>query len=238
MAPRPDQDKPPPAKKRKAKKRPLESVSRPKQARSERTLSRILEAAEKLILERGLANVSVGDIVREAGSSVGGFYARFRDKGELLVALSEQTQRRLAERVSSLMDPNSWGDATLREIVHVCAQEIVSHILGRRRLQSAILQSVAADSSRWTHGIAFRTRLVEGVTALMLTRRHEIRHSDPERAARFAIETALALMDQRALFGDLHEQWRLDETTLVAEMERLVLRYLGVETDPLSRDGH
>lgn len=232
MAPRLEQDKPPPAKKRTKRKRPLESVSRPKQARSERTLSRILDAAEKLILDKGLANVSVGDIVREAGSSVGGFYARFKDKGELLVALSEQTQRRLAERVASLMDPESWGDASLEEIVHVCAQEIVSHILGRRRLQSAILQSVAADSSRWKHGIAFRTQLVEGVTALMLTRRHEIQHPKPERAARFAIETALALMDQRALFGDLQEQWRLDEDTLVHEMERLVLSYLGVSGVP------
>lgn len=233
MAPTLDQDKPPPPKKRTAKtrsrkRRPLESVSRPKQARSERTLERILDAAETLILERGLKQVSIGDIVREAGSSVGGFYARFKDKGELLVALSEQTQRRLAERVAALMDPGSWGDATLREIVHVCAQEIVGHVLSRRRLQSAILQSVAADSSRWKHGIEFRTRLVEGVTALMLTRREEIRHPMPERAARFAIEAALALMDQRALFGDLQEQWRLEEDTLIEEMERMVLAYLDV----------
>ena len=203
-------------------------MSRPKQARSERTLSRILDAAEKLFLEKGPSDVSVGDIVREAGSSVGGFYARFRDKNELLVALSEQTQRRLTDRVGALMDPGTWGDASLREIVHVCAEEIVRHILSRRRLQSAILQSVAADSSRWQHGIEFRTRLVEGVTALMLTRREEITHPVPERAARFAIETALALMDQRALFGDLQEHWRLDEETLIQEMERLVLAYLGV----------
>lgn len=227
MAPELEQDKP--AQRKKRKKQPLESVSRPKQARSERTLSRILDAAEKLILQRGLANVSVGDIVREAGSSVGGFYARFRDKGELLVALAEQAQRRLADRVTSLMDPHSWGDATLRDIVHVCAQEIVSHILSRRQIQAAILQSVAADPARWKQGIAFRERLVTGVTALMLTRRDEINHPNPERAARFAIETALALMDQRALFGDLQEAWRLDEQTLVEEMERMVLGYLGVQ---------
>ena len=57
MAPRLEPDKPPGR-----KKRPLESVSRPKQARSERTLSRILDAArpsDALVL---MSNGHFGDI--------------------------------------------------------------------------------------------------------------------------------------------------------------------------------
>jgi hypothetical protein len=53
----------------------LESVARPKQARSEQTLQRILDAAEGLIEEKGLADASIPEIVRRAGSSVGGFCA-------------------------------------------------------------------------------------------------------------------------------------------------------------------
>jgi AcrR family transcriptional regulator len=48
-------------------------VARPKQARSEETLQRLLEAAEALIEEKGLADASIPEIVRRAGSSVGGF---------------------------------------------------------------------------------------------------------------------------------------------------------------------
>lgn len=73
----------------------LASVARPKQARSEQTLRRILEAAERLIGEKGLGDVSIPDIVREARSSVGGFYARFKDKNELLRALEERFFQRL-----------------------------------------------------------------------------------------------------------------------------------------------
>ena len=60
----------------------FQSTNPPKQARSQRTLERILQAAEELVLEKGLASVSVPDIVARANSSVGGFYARFEDKNE------------------------------------------------------------------------------------------------------------------------------------------------------------
>ena len=52
----------------------LSSVAPPKQARSEQTLYRILDATEALIREKGLAAVSIPEIVSRAGSSVGGFY--------------------------------------------------------------------------------------------------------------------------------------------------------------------
>ena len=65
-------------------------MSEPKQPRSERTQERLLRAAEKLILEKGLADASVPEIARRAGSSVGGFYARFPDKDALLRALEER----------------------------------------------------------------------------------------------------------------------------------------------------
>lgn len=44
--------------------RRLETVARPKQARAERTLHRLLDAAEGLIEERGAGDVSIPEIVR------------------------------------------------------------------------------------------------------------------------------------------------------------------------------
>ncbi len=67
-----------------AKVAQLRTVAGPKQARSEDTLRRLLNAAEELIIEKGHRAVSIPEIARRAHSSVGGFYARFRDKTELL----------------------------------------------------------------------------------------------------------------------------------------------------------
>ena len=207
----------------------LRSVTAPKQLRSEQTLARILEAAERLILERGIENVAVSDIVRAAGSSVGGFYGRFRDKEELLVALSERSQLLFRDEIASLLDPERWAGEPLAVIVRACAAALVAHVVRRRRLQAAFLHSVAVRPERWVAGVAFRQRITEGVAALLLTRRDEIRHPEPEVAARFAVETVFALMDQRALFAHVEGTWQLVEARLVDEITRLVVGYLGAQ---------
>lgn len=207
--------------------RELESVSTPKQARSERTLEQILAAAERLIVERGLRDVSIADVVREAGTSVGGFYGRFRDKDELLRALHERTQRDLRTELLALVDPERWKTARLDEIVRVCVDVLVRRSSERRRLMAAFLESVAASPDSWQTAIAFRRRLVDGVSALLLTKRAEMKHPDPPRAVRFAIDAALAIVDERAIFHAVPEADRLESGELAQELERLVLAYLG-----------
>ena len=68
----------------------LEWVRRPMQERSQRTLERILSAAETLILEVGFEGATVAEIVRRADSSVGAFYTRFKDKDALLRCLIDR----------------------------------------------------------------------------------------------------------------------------------------------------
>lgn len=206
--------------------RELETVSTPKQARSERTLEQILAAAERLIVARGLRDVSIADVVREAGTSVGGFYGRFRDKDELLRALHERTQRELRIEVLALLDPERWQRARLSEIVEVCVGVLVRRSSERRRLMAAFLESVAASPESWETAIAFRQRLVEGVSGLLLSRRAEIGHPDPDRAVRFAIDAALAIVDERAIFHAVPAADRLESDALAEELVHLVLGYL------------
>ena len=85
-----------------AEHRRLEAVARPKQARAERTLHRLLDAAEALIEEKGLATSRSRRSCGARAPSVGGFYARFRDKNELLRALEERFfQEQLRARSSA-----------------------------------------------------------------------------------------------------------------------------------------
>ncbi|MBX3249145.1 MAG: TetR/AcrR family transcriptional regulator [Myxococcales bacterium] len=204
----------------------LETVSAPKQARSERTLEQILAAAERLIIERGLRAVSVADIVAAAGTSVGGFYGRFRDKEELLLALHERAQRELRAEVVALLDPARWETATLADIVRVCVPVLVRRALDRRRLNAAFLESVAAHPEGWQRAVEFRAQMVDGVMALLLSRRAEITHPSPRIAVRFAVEAALAIVDERALFHAVEASGSLEDEALAAEIERLVLSYL------------
>lgn len=55
-----------------------------------RSRIRILEAAARLLRERGLEGASVGEIMREAGMTHGGFYRHFESKDALLSAALSQ----------------------------------------------------------------------------------------------------------------------------------------------------
>ncbi|HEY4891450.1 MAG TPA: TetR family transcriptional regulator [Reyranella sp.] len=56
----------------------------PYSARHKReTRQRILESARRLFNGKGFAEVSIGEIMEDAGLTHGGFYRHFKDKGEL-----------------------------------------------------------------------------------------------------------------------------------------------------------
>lgn len=209
--------------------RPLSSVSRPKQARSEQTLYRLLDAAEELIQEKGLADVSIPEIVRRAGSSVGGFYARFKDKNELLRALEERFLQRLDEQVVELADPGHWQRATTAEIVASCINELVSTYRAEHNMISAFLVRAAADVEIRQEGMRFRQRVESRISELLLTRRDEISHPQPEVAIDLAVQLAFGLMLQNVIFGDLRAGDRvLDDAMIEAELTRNFLAYVGI----------
>jgi AcrR family transcriptional regulator len=58
---------------------------------------KILAAAERLIAERGLANVSMDDVAREACVGKGTLYRRFGDRASLALALLDEHERELQE---------------------------------------------------------------------------------------------------------------------------------------------
>jgi AcrR family transcriptional regulator len=60
---------------------------------------RVLAAAERLFAERGVAGVTMDDIAAAAGVGKGTLYRRFVDKGGLAVALLDQRERELQQRI-------------------------------------------------------------------------------------------------------------------------------------------
>jgi len=210
--------------------RRLESVAAPQQARSEETLRRLLDAAEALIAEKGLADASIPEIVRRAGSSVGGFYARFRDKNGLLRALEERFFLDIVRRLDAIADPERWRRAPVAVIVAACAEELVSVARARHHLITAFLYRGIQDPDFRRDALRFRRRVSESLGALLLARRAELAHPQPELAIDLGVQAALALMLQDAVYGETRAAGRaLGRSALVRELTRSFLAYLGVE---------
>ncbi|HME68484.1 MAG TPA: TetR/AcrR family transcriptional regulator [Myxococcota bacterium] len=211
----------------------LESVVTPKQARSEETLRRILEAAESLIEEKGLADASIPEIVRRAGSSVGGFYARLQDKNALLRALEERFFSDLSERLERLADAQRWRAASLPEIVAACAEELVCVTRQRRNLIQAFLFRASQDPEFQHAALRFRNRASKRISQLLLQRHEEFRHPDPLVAIDLAVQLGFGLMFQMVLAGELRAGGRaLGDAELKKELQVNFLRYLGSDADP------
>ena len=60
---------------------------------------RVLAAAERLFTARGVAGVTMDDVAAEAGVGKGTLYRRFGDKGGLAVALLDERERQLQQRM-------------------------------------------------------------------------------------------------------------------------------------------
>lgn len=175
-------------------------VSRPQQTRSQLTLERLIKAGARLLEQRSFAAITIGDIVAEAASSVGSFYARFRDKDAFLALLHEHYQQQVVEGIDVLLDPARVADmdieALLRDVlpVFVAAHRDMAGLMRALHAQSAVDVAFREREEQMNRHIAGR------FAAALLPKRARIGHPDPEAAIDFAVVSMLGALIQRVFF--------------------------------------
>jgi TetR/AcrR family transcriptional repressor of nem operon len=78
------------------------------------TRGRIVETAAAAFRQRGIAGVSVGDVMREAGLTHGGFYAHFASKDDLLAAAVAYASAQVTEMIDSKTATDAGMQPVLR----------------------------------------------------------------------------------------------------------------------------
>jgi len=216
----------------------LRWVAPPQQARSQRTLERILVAAELLIAEKGFEDTPISEIVRHAGSSVGAFYSRFEDKHALLHAISGRFVEQAMATADSALDPERWKGASIDEIL----RSVVRFLVSIYRDQAGLLRAFVIRNHTDPEFRARQERLTlyvnRGVRGLLLARGDEIRHPDPERAVRFVLTLIFGSLEYVMLFGDMRSgEFTLSDDQYAGELANACLAYLGaLETPPRSKE--
>jgi AcrR family transcriptional regulator len=208
---------------------PLGWARRPLQARSQKTLEKLLDGAEALLLEGGLEAVTVPSVVRRAGSSVGAFYARFPDKKALLETLHERACQETVATAEQLLEPALWGGSSLEEILRATVAFSVRIFGSRRTVMGAFQEALAGDPAyarrRAQNGVA----LTALVLRLLTPHQARLRHPRPELAVAMALRVVTATLEQRnALEASGVVEVQIDDETLTDELVRLVRGYLGV----------
>ena len=85
------------------------SGERRERADAARNRERVLTAAQRLFAEHGVRAVTMSDVAREAGVAKGTVFQRFGDRAGLALALVDEQERELQERI--LRGPPPLGPA-------------------------------------------------------------------------------------------------------------------------------
>ena len=178
-----------------------EWVRVPRQARSEETLNRFLDATAELLADRPFSEISVNDIVERAERTVGSFYARFDDKAGALRVLVDQRASRLRQEAVEYWAVDRWDDRTIGDIVSLA----VDAIMNAYREAGPVFHAAALEA---TNDEFFRhaRRSVWDVAAerfgeLVAAHAHELSHPDPARAGQLALISVIAVADLRLIYG-------------------------------------
>ncbi len=159
-----------------------------KQARSQRKHEALLQAGRRLLDAQDLAALSVAQLTRDAGMSVGSFYSRFDDKNAWFGELLRVTGDAVLADTQALLDSARWqraGDA--RKVAL-----IVRHIVDVHRQHRGIFRSALSDAARsarfWAPMHLYGRRLADAVHQALQAQMHNVprRHAAPARGHRLA----------------------------------------------------
>lgn len=182
-------------------------IGRPPKELAAKVDERILEAARRLFLERGLSGVSVEEIARDARASKGTIYARFPTKEALFAAITLRNAAEVRAGFEGLVP----GGATIEERLTNEATEILNHLLAGDTV--AFMRLAIAEVHRFPQLINVERMMRERGTQMTMAGLKEVTRSEqsdifpafaPERLAKtteFFLNLVVSPLLMRGVFG-------------------------------------
>ena len=201
-----------------------------KQSRSQRTQAAILAIVEKHLREGTFDEVSVHDIVSDAGCSVGAFYGRFSNKAAALYHFYELSCSELEELTSGILDPTR--NATLTSILTDFVIAIVNRTFGGASIiRSNTFRAELVDGSPFMERARKMNARVAGkILQCLAARQHEFERESDESTALFVLALVGGLPRDAVLNGaSLFKRPRgFDSKRFKRELTETVVGYLRI----------
>jgi AcrR family transcriptional regulator len=197
----------------------------PRQARSQRTQERLLDAMEFLLERHEPAEITVDAIVARAHVSVGAFYKRFSSKQDLLPLLLTRLQQQSRTQLQEALEESRWLDAGLQERIDALIDMVAdAHIQRQRIIRACVTGRFTATLQMSEQDIADARAHMDMMRTWLLARRHEICHDAPELAVRIGLYMCLQSLQTALLFENLPPE--VTRETIVRETKRMLGAYL------------
>jgi len=168
----------------------------PQQARSQRSLERVLTAGAEILAEQGYDGFTITDVAVHAGVSVGMIYKRFENKAAFFEAILIREQARIVAEENQRLEAAAASATSLADFISTAIRAIADITRREGRLTRVFNERSVAEPELLKHPEAGRPapRLF---ARLLLERRAEVRHPDPEQAADMAFWLCDSALDRR-----------------------------------------
>ena len=200
----------------------------PQQSRSQETLDRILDAAEQVLAEKAFGEATLAEIMERAGVTVGAFYRRYPDKNALLRHLDERFFAEMLKKGEEVLDPARWGNAGARGIIEEFTRQAVDVYSTRRGLLRSLFLRARTDTVLQQSALQVNEEFIRKLRALLMPRRGEIAHPDPERAIELGFMMTIGALRELVVFGEIWPAPPAHTPALAVEVARMYCGYLGI----------
>ena len=204
----------------------------PQQARSRRSLERLLDAARDTLARDGLKGATIPRIAARAKLSPAAVYRRFTDKDALLQEAILGFLVATNDAAAPALEPARFAATPLPAM----AEQIIGSLIFSYRSNEKLLREILRYAMRqpgsafWRRMDAIEKTTVDRLVHLMLLHRDRIRHPDPESAVRFGLMSVVFTMRDLMLLDPAGAKYLFgvepDDRTLRKELTRMFLRYL------------
>lgn len=161
-----------------------------KDLRDQRTFN-LYRVATRLLADHDHEHISVAQLAREAGISVGAFYQRFPNKDAFLSMVVSERMRSAQQRMERDLDSARWKRSTPASLAQAVVVEMMRELHGPGAgVVRAALKRGHLDRKHLEPLIRYRTALADHAVALLTPRAKGVRR--PERAVRGAMQMAQA----------------------------------------------
>ena len=204
------------------------SISSPTQVRSKKALERFLNVAAELLADNRFEDTGIAQISQLAESSVGTFYRLLADKDVLLFAVHERFVAQGRSAIDALLEELGQREQSLAEQIELFIKGIVKLFEGHEGLLRALVRRSSADVQFRQRFHQLNAYISQTLCRIVLAKRNELGHPNPEQAADLSAHMLLASMNYFTMVGTLGITPR---EVVPGELSRLICSYLEVAKD-------
>lgn len=155
----------------------------PKQQRSRQSFDRALDAAAAILSEKGLQALTLSGVSRRSQVSIGSIYSRVAGKEDLIRAVQARVLDKLDHEFSGIVNQLRRRGLRLAELVPTLIRQHASYLRRHAPILNAFMEVAPRDAVVQQLGRKYHAQSALDFKLLLLERRAEIKHPNPEEAA-------------------------------------------------------